>query len=197
MKKKAATRSRVTTKLIPTRSIMKRERRRRKVNMVTRNSTRRDQRPLDITRKPTRMNTTKSINSMMTSTKKANIRNMATTTLIIMRKMANIRKEVTTKLVIKSMEARRRVAQKRDTSMKTTRDTSTRKVMNHITLTMRSMERKEARKEEVNMGSNTAVMVEAAVVVTINNSGFYHITLKEAFLCLITIFYLHDTRLQK
>lgn len=73
-KKKAATRNLNTMKLNPTRNITKVERRARKESTDTRNSTRRDQRPLATTRRPTRMNTTKNTNSTMTSTKKANIR---------------------------------------------------------------------------------------------------------------------------
>jgi hypothetical protein len=73
-KKKVATRNLNTMKENLTRKTMKLQRRRRKASTDTRNSTRRDRRPLAITRRLTRMNTTKNTNSTMTSTKKANIR---------------------------------------------------------------------------------------------------------------------------
>lgn len=74
MKKKAATKNPATTRPIRTRSITKAARRRRKESTDTRNSTRRDRRPQATTKKPTRMNITKSTNSTMISTKRANIR---------------------------------------------------------------------------------------------------------------------------
>lgn len=74
MKKKGVTKNLNMMKENPTRNTVKPQRRRRKENTVTRNSTRRDQKPLVITRRPTKMNTTKNTNSMMTKKKKANIR---------------------------------------------------------------------------------------------------------------------------
>lgn len=73
-KKKAVTRSRNMMKLTPTKNIMKLLRKARKESMVTRSSTRRDQRLLVITRRLTRMNTIKNTNSTTISMKKANIR---------------------------------------------------------------------------------------------------------------------------
>lgn len=74
MKKKVATKKKNMMKPSHIKNIMNLPRRRRKASMVTKNSTRRDLRPLATTRRPTRTNIIKNINSTMTSTKKANIR---------------------------------------------------------------------------------------------------------------------------
>lgn len=74
MEKKVATRSLNMMKPIHTKRIMMLPRNLKKESMDTRSSTRRDQRPLAITRRPTRMNTIKHTNSTMISMKKANIR---------------------------------------------------------------------------------------------------------------------------
>jgi hypothetical protein len=74
MKKKVATKNQNMMKLNHTKKIMITLRNRRVESMDTRNSTRRDQRPLDTTTRPTRMNTTKNTNSTMISMKMANIR---------------------------------------------------------------------------------------------------------------------------
>lgn len=74
MKKKAVTKNPTTMKLMPTVNTTNMARKKREANTVTRNSTRRDQRQLATTRKPTRMNTTKNTNSTMTNMRKANIR---------------------------------------------------------------------------------------------------------------------------
>lgn len=159
--KKVVTRNPATTKPTHTKNTMKAERRKRAANMDTRNSTRRDQRPLDTTRRPTRMNTTNPTNSTMTSTKKANIRNSETSTHITLLEKEVTRRANITKKDSKKVETRRRVAQKRDTSMKLTKDLSTRMDTNLITLTMKSTERREERTEKDLMDS--PAVQEAAV----------------------------------
>lgn len=156
--------------------------------MVIRNSIKRDHTLLVITKKPTKMNTTKNTNSTMTSMKKANIRNTAIIINIIMKMRANIRREVIMKKVSKKAETKRRDIQKRDTLMKIIRgkinkkkstltlylnistylDTNIRKDMNHITHIMRSMARKEENTEEVNMVSVQAMVMVVVMVITRN-----------------------------
>lgn len=74
MKKMVETRRAATTKVARTANTMKAARRARRENTAIRNSTRRDQRQPDTTKRPTRMNIIKNTSSTMTSTKKANIR---------------------------------------------------------------------------------------------------------------------------
>jgi hypothetical protein len=74
MVKKVVTKNQNMMKVSRTKNIMKPQRSRRGESMVTKNSTRRDRRPLVTIKKPTKMNTTKNTSSMMISTKKANIR---------------------------------------------------------------------------------------------------------------------------
>jgi hypothetical protein len=78
-------------KLIIIVNIMKVVKRRRKENMDIKNITKKDLKQPDITRKPTKTNIIKNINSMMTNMKMENIRNMETNMNIIMKKKANIR----------------------------------------------------------------------------------------------------------
>jgi hypothetical protein len=90
-KKKAVTRSHLMTRQIITVNITRAERRRRKENTDIKNIIRRDQKLPDITKKPTKTNTIKNINSMMINMKMENIRNMETNMNIIMKKKENIR----------------------------------------------------------------------------------------------------------
>lgn len=112
---------------------------------------------------------------------------------ITMKMKANIRREDTTKKVTKKMDIRKRVVQKRGTSMKITRDTRTKKDTNLTTLTTRSTERKVASKVEASMVLNTEeVMEEAMARKTTKHHFDKHFI--EAFMCLITIqTYFHDT----
>lgn len=106
--------------------------------------------------------------------------------------LANIRKVIMKKEDTLKMDTRRREDQKRDTTMKTTRDTRTSTVMNLITLTMKSTERREANMEAQNTGSHQHQVVDTEAVeaaeameeVTIKNH------FKEAIMCLTVIHFL-------
>ena len=112
---------------------------------------------------------------------------------ITMKTKANIRREDTTKRVTKKMDIRKRVVQKKGTSMKITRDTKTRKGTNLTTLTTRSTERRVASKEEVSMVSS--MEVDTAREIT---KHFFDKHFIEAFMCLILIqtYFLDTTSLK-
>jgi hypothetical protein len=119
-----------------------------------------------------------------------------------MKKMVNIRRDHTTKKDTKKVETRRRVVQKRDTTMKTTKDTRTSMEKRNITLIAKSTERREESMVVQNMDSNLEVadMVEEEVedMVAVIIKNFSLNCFKEALMCLIiTQIYFHDTRSMK
>lgn len=125
-----------------------------------------------------------------------NPRNTETNTNIIMKKKASIRKAVTTRKDTRKKVTRRREDLKRDTLMKTTRDTRTRKDMNHTTLITKSTARREASMAKAHTDSNTEE-VEAVDTVVIIKRKFVN-CFKEAFMYLILIqIYFHNTTSMK
>lgn len=108
-----------------------------------------------------------------------------------MKMKANIRKVITLKKAMPNTERRRREDQKRDTTMKTTRDIRTSMVMNPTILIMRSMARREASMEAQNTVSllpmDTVDMEEAAAAAVAVMEDTINHHFKEAILCLTII----------
>lgn len=112
-------------------------------------------------------------------------RNSEMNTVIIRKAMVNIRKDRTLNQDTKKVATRRRAALKKDITMKTTRDTRTRRVMSLITLTTRRAERRVARKVDPSMDS-AVDMVEVMAAVVANTKNLNHLVIhsNEAFMCL-------------
>lgn len=112
-----------------------------------------------------------------------------------MKMRASTRRDPITKQDTRKVAIRRRAIQKRDISMRTTKDTRTNTAMSRTTHITRSTGRRVESTVVVSMASSTEDMEEVEEVVevmevTISGFSSLNIKLKEALLCLLSFFLL-------
>ena len=162
----------IMTKLNTMANTIRARRDTREENSARKEVTRRDTRPMVITIKPTRTNTTRNTSFMTTTTKEVIIANMETSTLTTKTRREATRREDITNQDTMMITMARRDTTIRDTTRTNTRDTKVTMGMRNIMDIMRTMARRVVILME-STGDSAAeaaeAVVEAVMVDTINS----------------------------